>query len=159
MSLHQRKVTRVLVLLDYGPDDPQSGEVFDLTQLAIEMREHNEKSYGKIALYVNADRTYHRGPAEKYETNVQWSADFGANAGHLDDAINAAMPDGERVTDIKNAAKRLREQAEQLERDAAVAKLEQVASIRAQHPICRVTGSALAAAAPAPLALTGSEQK
>lgn len=32
-----RKVRRVLVMLDYGDDDPASGEVFDVTALVSEM--------------------------------------------------------------------------------------------------------------------------
>ena len=44
---------------------------------------------------------------------------------------------------ITAKVKKLRKKADDLEYDAKVAKLEQVAAIRTQHPIARVTGAPL----------------
>lgn len=147
-DLHQRKVTRVLVMLEYEPGDPDNGEVFDLTALAEEVRASSHSGAGPgayskcIRLYVTSQRTFQKEGPEA-EAHVSWCVEYGASAGHLTDAINAGMPDGPRVEDINAKVKRLRTKADKLEYEAKVAKLEQVAAIRAQHPIARVTATPL----------------
>jgi hypothetical protein len=137
----ERKVSRVLVMLDYGSGDPDSGEVFDLTALAQEMQEGRYSA--DVNIKVKAEKTY-AGPDKPA---VKMSVSFGGYAGgefvygatHLDDVVNSALPDGERVATLKKKAKRLRKQAEDVDRDAMVAKLTQVAGVRHQNPIARVT--------------------
>lgn len=137
--MSERKVQRVLVMLDYGPEDPDSGEVFDLTALVQEMQ--GQRYSAHVDVKVSAEKTY-AGPDKPA---VKLSVSFGGYAGefvygatHLDDVVNAALPDGERVAALKKKAKRLRKKAEDVDRDAMTAKLIQVAGVRHQHPIARV---------------------
>jgi hypothetical protein len=138
--MSKRKVQRVLVMLDYGPEDSDSGEVFDLTALVTEMLPQSVYS-ASLTVEVSASKTY-AGPDKPA---MQLQVSFGGYAGqfvhgstHLDDVVNSALPDGERVSALKKKAKRLRKKAEDVDRDAMVAKLTQVSEIRHQHPIARV---------------------
>lgn len=150
--MRDRKVTRVLVMLEYGPGDPDTGEVFDLTELAEEMRSKSQTlGHGynaTINLHVRSQKTFGQ-DQPPFELTLNWSSyaggEFSAKSGHLDDAINAGLPDGERVQRIKKTIKRLRKKADGLEYDASLAKLEQVAAIRHLHPIARVTEAPIAA--------------
>lgn len=148
-----RKVTRVLVMLEYGPGDSNNGEVFDLTALVSEMLP--KASYrARINLEVQAAKSYDPDPVKREQPvlEISWGGDAGNwvhGATHLEDVINAALPDGERVTGIKNKAKRLRKKADELDDDAMRAKLEQVAAIRSQYPIARVTSKVALPGAPA----------
>lgn len=136
-----RKVKRVLVMLDYGPDDAASGEVFDLTALVSEMLP--QATYrASISLSVQASKSYKPEPLPQIDLEIVWGGDAGNwvhGATHLEDVINSAMPDGERVAGIKKKKKRLEDKVQSLGFDAMRAKLEQVASIRHQHPIARVS--------------------
>lgn len=154
MSDRDRVVSRVLVMLEYGPGDKDNGEVFDLTELVKQCRTNGEGLYSvQIILGVEAHEDY-SGPDK---LTVNWKAwmfpSTGVSgiisSGHLDDAINAAMPDGMRVQDLRKKAKRIRKKADEIERAACVAKLEQVAALRAQYPIARVTPGGVAIAATA----------
>jgi hypothetical protein len=138
----RREVKRVLVMLDYGPEDSDSGEVFDLTALAQEMREKSFHNYSaSVSLEVRAEKTY-AGPDKPA---VALTISYGGYAGefihgatHIEDVVNSALPDGERVAGLKKKAKRLRKKAEEVDHDAMVAKLIQVGEVRSQHPIARV---------------------
>ncbi len=138
----KRTVKRVLVILDYGPSDPNSGEVFDLTMLVSEMLPRSSYS-AHISLRIEACRTYKQDPSPQSETSICWSGDAGgewiSGAGHLEDVVNSALPDGDRVINLRKKARRLRKKADDVDREAMVAKLVQVADVRAQHPIARVT--------------------
>jgi len=137
-----RKVSRVLVMLDYGPDDPHSGEVFDLTALVVEMLPKSIYR-ASISLNVQASKSYSDKPSE---LEIHWGGDCGNwiyGATHLEDVVNQTLPDGERVIGIKRSQKRYEKKAESLKHDAMRAKLEQVAAIRHQHPIARVSESPL----------------
>jgi len=141
--MSKRKVQRVLVMLDYGPEDPDSGEVFDLTALVTEMLPQASYS-ARLTVEVEATKTY-AGPDRPA---MQLQVSFGGYAGqyvfgatHLDDVVNSALPDGERVQALKKKAKRLRKKAEDIDRDAMTAKLIQVSEIRHQHPIARVNAT------------------
>jgi hypothetical protein len=142
----KREVKRVLLMLDYGPDDPSSGEVFDLTALVAEMLP-KALTCAQLTVNVEASNTYAIGEdAAKYSLAVSFGgyagSGFVSGATHLDDVVNTALPDGERVSGIKKKAARCRERASQLDRDAMIAKLAQVSDIRHQHPIARVTETA-----------------
>src|SRR4051812_3316598 len=105
----KRKVRRVLVLIDYGDGDAANGEVFDLTALALEMLPHAKYSHADIGLEVVADSYY---PASKENPNlsIKFNGDAGQSvygATHLDDVVNAALPDGERVSEIRQKIMRL----------------------------------------------------
>lgn len=144
--MSSRKVSRVLIMLEYGPDDPANGEVFDLTALCSEMARGALYS-AHIGLRVRADRTYLPAPAPHHDLSISFDGNAGNwvhGATHLDDVVNAAMPDGERVQAIKAKAARCSKKAEDLARDAMAAKLEQVAAIRHQHPIARVESAPIA---------------
>ena len=132
-------------MLEYGPGDADNGEVFDLTALVSEMLPKANWRAG-INLSVQATKSFDPDPVKREQPELEIS--WGGNAGnwvhgatHLEDVVNAAMPDGERVAGIKNKAKRLRKKADDLDHDAMRAKLEQVAAIRGQHPIARVTAN------------------
>lgn len=138
--MSRRKVKRVLVMLDYGPEDPASGEVFDLTALAAELLPNSIGSTS-LEVSVRAEKTYagpDKPPMELFVSFGGYAGEFVHGATHLEDVVNSALPDGERVTAIKKKAKRLRKRAQDLDRDAMVAKLTQVAGVRHQHPIARV---------------------
>lgn len=65
-----RTVKRVLVMLDYGSSDANSGEVFDLTALALEMLPKAIYT-ARIGFTVEAHRTYAREPdAPKSEVSI-----------------------------------------------------------------------------------------
>lgn len=143
-----RPVKRVLLMIEYGPNEGP-GEVFDLTALAVEMLP--QAAYNAhLEVKVQAERTYDysKSPMEKGHKTVisfnGYAGEFVHGASHLDDVVNAALPDGERVTAIKKKVTRCLKKAESLRHDAMVAKLEQVAAIRHQHPIARVTSSPIA---------------
>lgn len=142
--MSKRKVKRVLLMVDYGEGQPDSGDVFDLTALVAEMLPRAIWS-ASISVDVQASKNYSPDPAKPAAPDLEIS--FGGNAGgeyvcgatHLDDVVNAALPDGERVVAIRNKSKRLRKKADELDMDAMRAKLEQVAGVRAQFPIARVS--------------------
>jgi hypothetical protein len=139
----ERKVRRVLVMIDYGEGEIANGEVFDLTALVAEML--LQAAWGanlEISVGAKYETDYSVQPfAQTVKTTISFSGRAGGEsvygASHLDDVVNAAMPDGERVKAIKRRAKRLSDKAEELRSDAMAAKLQQVAAIRHQHPIAR----------------------
>lgn len=147
--MSRRTVSRVLVMVEYGPGDPNNGEIFDLTAVCAEMLERTSYSAG-VGLDVRATKTFAREPEKPaYQLEISWNGNAGEfvhGASHLEDVVNSALPDGDRVTSIKRRAKGLRKKAEALDYDAMRAKLEQVAGVRHQHPIARVTASPLAEA-------------
>ncbi|MEI7534223.1 MAG: hypothetical protein WCK57_07610 [Verrucomicrobiae bacterium] len=139
----ERIVKRVLVMLDYGPGDTASGEVFDLTDLAQEMRVHSKYGSADISLKVSAMNNY---DVNRKEQPVKLTIEWGGYAGewchratHLDDVLNASLPDNEEVKRLRKKVKRLEKQAQDLKFDAMREKLKQVSAVRAQHPIARVT--------------------
>jgi hypothetical protein len=119
-------------MLDYGPEDSDSGEVFDLTALVTEMLPRSSYS-ARLTVEVEATKTY-AGPDKPA---MQLQVSFGGYAGEF---VHGAthLPDGERVSALKKKAKRLRKKAEDVDRDAMTAKLIQVSEIRHQHPIARI---------------------
>ena len=142
----QRKVTRVLVMLQYEAGNPDNGEIFDLTALVEEMRQRGGASScysARIGLDVRAERAYTaNGPAA--EMFVHWNGDVSGGewvhgAEHPADVVNASLPDGERVQRFRRSISRAEKRIYKLKHDAMVAKLEQVAAVRHQHPIARVT--------------------
>lgn len=138
--MSRRKVQRVLVVLDYGTEDPDSGEVFDLTALAQEMQARAGYS-GSVSLDVRAEKTYAGPDKPAVALMISWggyAGEFVSGATHIEDVVNSALPDGERVASLKKKAKRLRKKAQEVDHDAMVAKLIQVADVRSQHPIARV---------------------
>lgn len=139
----ERKCRRVLLMVDYGEGDTANGEVFDITALVAEMLpKASWRASLRFEVEARYETDYSVSPSVK---NVNTTISFGGDAGgqwvhgatHLDDVVNAAMPDGERVQAIKKRTERLRKKAQELEHDAMVAKLQQVAAIRHQHPIAR----------------------
>lgn len=148
-----RKVTRVLVMLEYGPDDPESGEVYDLTELAQECRRKGCYS-AEIQLHVKAENYVSRKPdgtlnpdkvTATWGTYMSPGCVFSHHAARLEDVINAGLPDNEAVAAMKKRATRLRKKADSIDWDAGVEKLRWAATIRGQYPIAKVMGSALAA--------------
>lgn len=142
--MSKRHIKRVLVMLDYGPEDPNSGEVFDLTALVAEMLPKSTYS-ASIRLEVEAHKTFVK--ELPFELEISWGGYAGESvhgATHLEDVVNAALPDGERVKNLRTKAKRLRKKAEEVDRDAMVAKLVQVSEVRSQHPIARINETKIA---------------
>ncbi len=137
-----RKVRRVLVMIDYGEGESANGEVFDLTALVTEMLpQASWRAALNVEVRAERETDYSVKPPVAH---AKLSIAFGGDAGnwvhgatHLDDVVNSALPDGERVSAIKRKEKLLRKKADTLMHDAMVAKLHQVAEIRHQHPIAR----------------------
>lgn len=143
----KRSVRRVLVMLDYG--DGTDGEVFDLTAVVSQMLPVSSFSSADVRLEVHAERDWGN-PDRKApgKLAVSWGGFAGqwvSGATHLDDVVNASLPDGERVQAINKRIERLKKKTDALRHDAMVAKLEQVAAVRAQHPVARVDMSAVPA--------------
>lgn len=140
--MSDRKVRRVLVMLDYGESEMDNGEVFDLTALVLEMLPQAPFS-ASLKIEVEARKSFGETPA--HELKVSFGGYSGGEyvhaASHLDDVVNASLPDGERVKAIRERARRLQRKVEDLRRDAMAAKLMQVAEIRHQHPIARFSGA------------------
>lgn len=144
--MDKRNVKRVLVMLDYGPGDPQSGEVFDLTALVTEAAAKSEHQRASIQLEVGSSANYDA-PREEHgwpiKLEIEWTASINfqtsARAGHLDDAINSALPDSFATQDLRKKLKRIHTKAEQINADILTQRLRDAAAIRYQHPIARVT--------------------
>lgn len=139
--INGRKVKRVLVMLEYEDGDPNNGEVFDLTQLVTEMHQKSNGYSADIRLNVNSRRDW-TVDGYKFYCEIEWqsfSPTMTGHSGHLADVVNASMPDGPRVENLRRKVNRLRKKADQVAYEANQAKIEQVAEIRAQHPIARVT--------------------
>ncbi len=158
MSLTERKVTRVLVMLEYGPGDPDNGEVFDLTELAKESATKCENGliHARIELQVHAGPDYSAKQPWPIVTDAKWIACVNfknsAASGHLDDAINSALPDSLTTENLRKKADRLQKRRDQLNSDIQIQRLRDAAAIRHQHPIARVTCSPLPEVAQATLA-------
>ena len=141
-------------MVDYGDDNPDSGEVFDLTALALETAQNAKLNHSSITLEVDATSDYDA-PREEgksgwpLKTTIEWSAminyDSSGRTGHLDDAINAAMPDSFATQDIRKKLKRCTDRAEKLREDIQVQRLLDASKVRSQHPIARVTAPGLRA--------------
>jgi hypothetical protein len=159
-DLNKRKVTRVLVMLEYGPDDPETGEVFDLTALAQELQGKVTRAIrtSEVTLDVTCEKDWRSGEPECY---VAWRAgakygDYNSPAGRLVDAVNCGLPEGEKVTRITKSIERAQSRIDKLEMLKAHERLRAAAEVRSQHPIARVTASPLADVAPS---LTNSESE
>lgn len=138
-----RPVRRVLVMLDYGDGQPDSGEVFDLTALSRELAENEtQHHHASIELTVCARRDYDQ-PAPGVKLEASWQAMIrfrsSGDSAHLDDAINASMPDSFATDDLRKKLKRVEAKAEKLKGDIQIQRLMDVAKVRSQHPIARVT--------------------
>lgn len=141
--MSSRKARRVLLMVDYGEGDTANGEVFDITALVTEMLP--QASYrAQISIYVDAEKEtdYSTRPTTyKVKTSISFGGDAGGQwvhgATHLDDVINSACADGDKVALIKKREARLRKKADELRSDAMRAKLMQVAEIRHTRPIAR----------------------
>lgn len=152
--MNERKVKRVLVMLDYGEEDPDSGEVFDITELVREAATKGNGGFSNadISLYVEANSDYNAPRDQRgqwpLKTTVKWAASINYNSsgrsGHLDDAINASMPDSFATQEIRKKLKRVQNRAEKLNHDIQVQRLMDASKIRYQHPIARVRESPIA---------------
>lgn len=158
--MSNKKVTRVLVMLEYEPSDPDNGEVFDLTALVADLATKSQFGSCHLELQVASNRNYSSKANEGkggYETELaaSWSGyvcsgDFGGRSSHLADVMNQALPDNDRVVNLRRRAKALHKKADSVDYEAKLAKLDQVAAVRHQHPIARITESPLLAAVSEP---------
>jgi DNA repair exonuclease SbcCD ATPase subunit len=124
-DLSQRKVSRVLIMLEYGPGDPDSGEVYDLTALVPELcapKEEECHASSVIELEVKFDRESYQHDWQP-TTTVSFRAGrqfhLGSKAGRLQDAINAAIREmsNDRIERIHATQKRLSERMSKLQRE------------------------------------------
>jgi hypothetical protein len=139
-----RPVARVLVMLDYGNG---TDEVFDITALTNELFAKSKDGHAKIELKVTTRNDYsaNRDPATgKYPPKTEACWDVMVNfrssgdAGFLDDAINASMPDSFTTENLRRKLKAIEKKQAQLQEDIALQRLRDAAAVRAQHPIARV---------------------
>jgi hypothetical protein len=142
--MHQptRPVRRVLVMLDYGPEDPESGEVFDLTAIALEIVPTSSYSTAEISLNVRAQRDYTPSPQARFNTVCSWSVNAGnwmPHTARLDDAINSGIPDSPELQKMQKRIRAWRKKADKIEFEAKLARLEAAAALRSSHPIARFT--------------------
>ena len=132
-------------MVEYAAGDPDNGDVFDITSLVSEMLpQASWRANIKVEVEAQYETDYSvTPPVKRIETKISFGGGAGGKyvygASHLDDVVNSALPDGERVDLIRKREARLRKKADELNHDAMVAKLQQVAAIRSQHRIGRVT--------------------
>lgn len=147
-------VSRVLVMVEYGAGIP--GEVFDITALAREIagREDSQHHHTTIECKVVASRDYAVSPEVNLKSTVAWNAmvDFRSSgeSGHLDDAINASLPDSFATEDLRKKLRKVNERAEKLAAQIQTQRLMDAASVRGAHPIARIN---------LPLSLPEAEQQ
>ncbi len=140
---------RVLVMLDYGPEDADSGEVYDVTGLAGEMTTE-DNWLGWLEMKVTARLQTWGEDKGQIEHVIEWSGHvLGGNlgsvsSGYLTDVINTALPDDEAVRALKRRFEKCRKNLQKVGEKVKEAKLDQVAQVRHLHPIARVTESPLA---------------
>ena len=149
-----RKVQRVLVMLDYGEGDPCNGEVFDVTALALDLASKDEKHHhAAVTLKVQASTDYsaerlpsgERPLSNKAAWNVMVAFDSRGETGWLDDAVNAAMPTTSNNEVILKSIRRTEKKLEQLRAELKGQRLDEAAQVRAKHPVCRITESPMLA--------------
>lgn len=154
---NERKVKRVLVMIEYGEGDPDNGEVFDLTALALEIASNPDSrhNHARIELAVSASRDYASDAPKALKTHIKWQAmvDFSRSgeSGYLDDAINASLPDSCRTLDLRKKLNSHEKKAEKLKVDIMEQRLRDAALVRNQYPVLRVTENPLIKAASAAL--------
>lgn len=142
----ERKVKRVVVMLDYGDDDPDSGEIFDLTALASELGEKDTKHHhAVIRLHVTntCDYTSERVDGRWAQKNVLcWNVmaafESSGETGWLDDAVNASMPDSERTAELIKRVSRAERNLEKLRAAITEQRLDDAAAVRHSRPLLRV---------------------
>lgn len=140
---------RVLVMLDYGDGDPSNGEVFDLTLLARELAEKDEKfHHARVKLEVTASSNYEMRPgAGKYPLKnvVSWQVmvafSSSGESAWLDDAVNAAMPTTANNEHILKSIRKTERKLEQLKQQLQDQRLAEAAEVRMKYPVCRITES------------------
>lgn len=140
MQNEKRPVRRVLVMIEYGEGDSGNGEVFDLTALMLEMLPASKWQSAQLSLTVEARQNiYTEGKpiASHISFGGYAGGDFISGASHLDDVVNAAMPDGFAVEALRKKRRRLADKVESMQADIMEAKLRQVAEIRHVRPIAR----------------------
>ena len=156
MSMQERRVERVLVMLDYGKEDPASGEVFDLTDLAHALATTPAAKHqdARIRLEVTAGSDYTKAQvANRWPVKLQisWQVmmDFhlSGSAGYLDDAINSSIPDSDEVEALNKRLRRAQKAAERIMERIKDQKIEDASKVRKARPIARVTSAPIAALA------------
>ncbi len=150
----QRKVSRVLVMLEYGEGHPCNGEVFDLTALATELAAKDEKhQHSRVELTVrggtdySADRLTDGSRPLSVEAGWDGMVAFQSSGqtAWLDDAVNAAMgrmEQGDAAVILKSIRKQ-EKKLEMLKEQLKDHRLAEAAGVRAKYPVCRITESAL----------------
>lgn len=144
----ERRVKRALVMLNFadGPDD-----VFDLTELAREIAAKSPTE--GIGPHVSVEMEIALGPdyaadwttnqTKPLKTDASWrvAVNFRSSdkAGFLEDAVNAGMPDSLTTENLKKVLKKMEEKAAKLRNQITNQRLTDAATVRAQHPIARVS--------------------
>lgn len=135
-----KPVTRCLVMLENADGESQ---VYDLTEVTLAAFEASQPNYsGWVELRIQAQKTYDG--KNTISLASSWQSYFNEMSSHtaeLTDAINFGMKDNLTVENLRKRAKKLRQKAEEVEREARLAKLDHVASIRGQHPIAVITAT------------------
>jgi hypothetical protein len=156
----ERLVKRVLVMLDYGDGDGDSGEVFDLTELAKELRIKDEKfRSSEITMRVGASNDYDRrveGNAwdRGYEpkTCIRWSVmtafHTSGESGWLDDAVNASLPTSQVTEGLLKRVSTAEKNLEKLREAVKHQRLNEAAEVRLKYPVARISEAPLKAMLP-----------
>lgn len=148
----QRPVKRVLVMVEYEDGNPDNGEVFDLTALAMELRERDTKFHdARIELKVAATDDYSKsrrpaGDGYEAKTEIAWNVmtayNSSGDSGWLDDAVNASLPDSERSEMLVKRVSKAEKNLEKLREAVRDQRLADAAEVRGKYPVCRVTAKA-----------------
>lgn len=150
----ERKVSRVLVMLEYGEGNPCNGEVFDLTALACELATKGEHKHARIEMEVVASNDYDAPRVEPraygewpLKAEISWRASVSFCSSNstawLDDAVNAALPNTADSKVVLKAIRRTEKKLEALRHQLKDQRLMEAAEIRAKNPVCRITQSPL----------------
>lgn len=145
MSLNTRRVSRVLVLVEYA--EGEMSDAYDLTELTREIALQPDSKWNdaKIHLQVGADRDYDAprdGGKYQVKTEVRWSGSFDCGStgysGYLADVINSGLQDSDRAKRLRKSQERAQERMRKLQYELQQQRIADAAKIRHQHPIAQV---------------------
>lgn len=142
-----RQIKQVLLMVDYGPDDPESGNVYDLTAQTVGLLgERDRYRSAKLSVEINAwsDGENFKDTATELKYSGYSYAGIGKHTHchdtpHLADVLNMLAPPSDRVLALQAEADEVKAKAQAAEDAVTAARMEQLAGMRMAHPVARLT--------------------
>lgn len=141
-----RPIKQVLLMVDYGPGEPDSGDVYDLTAQVQALLGSPDDKFRLAGMSIKL-----AGHCSRRDVTPELSIEFsghsydGANhahcngASHLADVMNMLAPPDDRVLMLKAEANEAQAKANAAEAAVTAARMEQLAGMRLAHPVARLT--------------------